>query len=401
MNSNRRTGDTMRQRMRIVLIAVSLLAAGCGGDLENTRQKAEVVQGLRVQKMQLQNVANELEAPGSVIAQSTAQIAARTMGTVLQISVREGDMVKRGQLLAQLDEREMTSRRNAAKQSAEGASAGVAQATQALAAAQAQADVMQKTYDRYSYLKEQKSVSPQEFDEVAAKQQAAKANLDQAKAALRQAKASSRQAESEANAAASVASYSRIVAPFEGRVIRRMVEPGTMVSPGMLLFVVEDASRYQLEATLPAEAISVVKKNALVRVQLDDLPEKSLTGRVAEIEAGADPTSHTLKARLDLPKESGVQSGMFGRAYFAQGEKRALVLPSEALVSRGQLRGIYRVDGTGLIHWRIVTLGKSTGTQVEVLSGLDEGEVVVLNPGSQELDGMKAATGPTGGEKHS
>jgi len=401
MNFNRRRGDTMRQRLRIVLIAVGMLAAGCGGGMENTPQKAEVVQGLRAQKMQLQNVANELEAPGSVVAQSTAQVAARTMGTVLLVAVREGDNVKRGQVLAQLDERELSAHRSAAQAASRGASAGVVQATKAVAAAQAQADVMKKTYDRYIYLKEQKSVSPQEFDEVAAKQEAAQANLEQAKAALSQSEAGVAQAESEAGAAESVASYARIVAPFDGRVIRRSVEPGSLVSPGMSLFVVEDTSRYQLEATLPAEALAAVKKNTLARVQLDGLSEKSLTGKVAEIEAGADPTSHTLKARVDLPKESGVQSGMFGRAYFAQGEKRALVLPAEALVSRGQLRGIYAVDDTGLIHWRVLTLGKSTGNQVEVLSGLNEGEVVVLNPGNQELDGKKAATSPTGGEKHS
>ena len=58
-------------------------------------------------------------------------------------------------------------------------------------------------------------------------------------------------------------------------------------------------------------------------MQLDNLADKSLMGKVAEIEAGADPNSHTLKARIDLPKESGVQSGMFGRAFFPQGEKQA------------------------------------------------------------------------------
>ncbi|MGB7845788.1 MAG: efflux RND transporter periplasmic adaptor subunit [Candidatus Acidiferrum sp.] len=401
MNFKKRTGDTMRQGLRIVLIAAGMLAAGCGGGMKNTAQKAEVVQGLRLQKIQLQNVADELEAPGSVIAQSTAQVAARTIGTVLLVAVREGDNVKRGQVLAQLDERELSAHRSAAQAASRGASAGVVQATKAVAAAQAQADVMKKTYDRYNYLKEQKSVSPQEFDEVAAKQEAAQANLEQAKAALSQSEAGVAQAESEARAAESVASYARIVAPFDGRVIRRSVEPGSLVSPGMSLFVVEDTSRYQLEATLPAEALSAVKKNSLVRVQLDRLPEKSLTGKVAEIEAGADPTSHTLKARVDLPKEFGVQSGMFGRAYFVQGEKRALVLSVEALVSRGQLRGIYVVDDTSLIHWRVLTLGKSTGNRVEVLSGLNDGEVAVLNPGSQELDGKKTGAAPAHGEKHS
>jgi multidrug efflux pump subunit AcrA (membrane-fusion protein) len=164
----------------------------------------------------------------------------------------------------------------------------------------------------------------------------------------------------------------------------------------MLLFVVEDTSRYQLEATLPAEALAEVKKNAAVRVQLDALADKSLAGKVAEIEAGADPTSHTLKARVDLPKEAGVQSGMFGRAFFAQGVKRALVLNGDALVHRGQLIGIYVVDDAGLVHWRVVTLGKLSGSQVEVLSGLNDGDVVVLNPGSQQLDGKKAAATSVG-----
>src|SRR5208337_5242419 len=155
-----RVGKTMLRQMRIVLIATGAIIAGCGGGKETTGQKVEVVQGLHVQKMQLQNVADEWEAPGSVIAVSTAQVAARTMGTVVQVAVREGDTVKRGQVLAQLDEREMVSRRSAAQAGAQGATAGVAQATKVLAAAQAQADVMKKTYDRYAYLKEQKSVSP-------------------------------------------------------------------------------------------------------------------------------------------------------------------------------------------------------------------------------------------------
>lgn len=391
----------MRQGLQIVLITTGMLAAGCGGAMESRPEKAEVVQGLNVQKMQKQNVADELEAPGSVIAQSTAQVAARAMGTVLRVAVREGDNVKRGQVLAELDERELSAHRSAAQAASRAASAGVLQATKAVAAAQAQADVMKKTYERYNYLREQKSVSPQEFDEVAAKQEAAQANLEQAKAALSQSEAGVAQAESEAHAAESVANYARIAAPFDGRVVRRSIEPGSLVSPGMPLFVVEDTSRYQLEATLPAEALAGVKRNTLARVQLDALPAHSLAGKVAEIEAGADPTSHTFKVRVDLPREAGIQSGMFGRAYFTQGEKQAIVLPAEAVVSRGQLRGIYVVDGTGLIRWRVVTLGKNAGNQVEVLSGINEGEVVVLNPGSQELDGKKIATSSRVEEKNS
>ncbi len=98
MNFIGRMGDAMRQGLQIVFIAAGMLAAGCGGGMESRPEKAEVVQGLHVQKMQDENIADELEAPGSVIAQSTAQVAARAMGTVLRVAVREGDNVKRGQV---------------------------------------------------------------------------------------------------------------------------------------------------------------------------------------------------------------------------------------------------------------------------------------------------------------
>jgi membrane fusion protein, multidrug efflux system len=290
----------MRRGLWAVLIGAGMLAAGCGGENQRVAQKAEIVPGLRVQKIRLRSVADELEAPGSVIAVSTAQVAARTMGTVLQVATREGDYVKREQVLAQLDERELVSHRSAAQAGAQAATAGVAQATKALAAAQAQADMMQKTYDRYSYLKEQKSVSPQEFDEIAAKQQAAQANLEQVTAALRQAEAGSAQAESEARAAESVASYARVVAPFDGRVIRRTVEPGSLISPGMPLFVVEDASRYQLDATLRQKPLALYAKThrracSWMTFSRNRFPARSQRWKPAPI------PPHTLKARIARP----------------------------------------------------------------------------------------------------
>jgi len=381
-------------------VIAGAMLAGCGGP-EPKPAKPEMVVGLRLQKIELQTVAAELEAPGTVIAVATAQIAARTMGTVLQVAVREGDTVQRGQLLAQLDERELMAHRNAAVAGSQSAEAGIAQAQKGVAAAQASADVMQKTYERYAYLKEQKSISPQEFDEISAKQQAAQAQLEQAKAALKQAQAGREQAQAEVHAAESVASYARIVAPFDGRVVRRAVEPGSLVSPGMPLFVVEDSSRYQLQATLPTEALAIVKRGSATRVELDAMEARPLEGKVAEIEGGADPGSHTVAARIDLPRGAALQSGVFGRALFARGERKALIVPEEAAIARGQLRGVYAVDGDGVLHWRVVTLGGAQAGRVEVLSGVSGGDVLVLNPGVQELDGKKTAQTAAAGEKHS
>jgi len=386
-------GKMMTRRELILGMGLVLLASGCGGGSEGPTQKVESVQGIRTQKIESRIVANEIAAPGTVIAVNTAQVAARTMGTVLQVSVREGDLVKRRQLLAQLDDRELAARRSSAEAVEQASNAGVNQATNAVNAAQAQANVAKKTYDRYVYLKEQKSVSPQEFDEVAAKYQAAQAGLEQATATLQQAAARAEQAKSEAQAASSVASYARVIAPFDGRVVRREVEPGSLISAGIPLFIVEDTAHYQLEVTLPTDVLMRVRKGTAARVQLDTLEGKTIAGKIAEIEAGADPSSHTASARIDLAKEAGVQSGMFGRAFFTQGEERTLTVPNDAVVTRGQLNGLYVMDSGGVAHWRVVTLGKARSDQWEVLSGLNEGDSVALNPGAQELDGKRIASG--------
>ena len=391
--------SSTRRRTLAMGMGIALLAAGCGREKEVPGESVETVSGIRTQTLQTQNVPDEIEVPGTVIAVATAEVAARTMGTVLQVAAREGDRVSRGQLLAQLDSRELAAQESSARAAEDISNAGVTEATKAIASAQAQADVLKRTYDRYVYLKEQKSVSPQEFDEVAAKYQAGEASLEQAQAGLQQAEAARTRAKSEVQAAESVTSYARIVAPFDGRVLERRVEPGSLVSPGISLFVLEDASRYQLEVTLSADALGAIRKGGAARVQLDDLPGTVIAGRVAEMEAGADPASHTAKARIDLSKNSAVESGVFGRAFFVRGEREAMLVADDALVTRGQLRGIYVVDAIGLAHWRVLTIGRIQGTQVEVLSGLGEGETVVLNPGTLELDGKKiSAAVPQQGE---
>lgn len=375
---------------------LGIVMAGCGEPAPVAQtQNVETVQRLRTEAVQLQTVRDEIEVSGSVIASVTAQLAARITGTVIQVIAREGDVVHRGQLLAQIDASELIARKDSARAALLAASAGIEEATRAVAMAQAQADIAQKTFDRYVYLRDQKSVSPQEFDEVEAKQRGAQAALDQAKARLQQSRAGESQAESEARAAEEVASYARIVAPFDGRISRRTVEPGSLITPGIPMFIVEEASRYQLEVMLPADAVTAaapaapIRSGSLAKVEFDDLPGKSFAGRVVEIESGIDPASHTARARIDLPVDPSVRSGLFGRARFSRGNRRAIVMPNGALSMRGQLHGLYVKDSNGIARWRVVTVGQKIGDGVEILSGLSESELVVVSPGSQDLDGTK------------
>lgn len=377
------------------LLLVALLA-GCGGGGKEQAQAAEGVSGLRTERLQLQKVPDELEAPGTLRSMNTAPLTARVMGTVVGVHVREGDTVKRGQVLISLDERELAARRNAARAAVDEAKAGREEAARGMAMAQAQADVAGKTYERFQYLKQQKSVSPQEFDEVEARFRSAQAGLAAAKARQEQVEATNARAESEVRAAETMAGYARIVAPFDGVVVRRSVDAGMMAAPGMPLVEVEDASRYQMEATIAASAASArgLKRGTRARVRLDALPEREFEGTVGELEAGADSASQTVRAKVDVPRDAALRSGLFGRVLFCCGERQALAVPRTAVVERGQLRGVFVVGSDGIIRLRLITLGQTfTGERVEILSGMDAGETIVLDPGTKNLDGKKLEAG--------
>jgi len=336
-------------------------------------------------------VPDEIEAPGSVSSATTAEIAARAMGTVQAVLVREGDTVRRGQLLVQIDDREFSARSSAAQSALGEAAAAREEVSRAVAAAQAQADVAKKTYDRFTFLRDQKSVSPQEFDEVEGRHRATAAALQQAQARQQQVEAMNQRAQSEARAASTVAGYTRVTAPFDGVVVRRSVDPGAMAMPGQPLLVVEETSRYRLEVTVDAVSGVALRRGAKARVALDALPDRTLEGTVSELEAGADPSSHTLAVKVDLPRDSAIRSGLFGRAWFARGERQTLVVPRGHLVERGQLAGVYVVDGQGIARLRMVTLGHPVAGGVEILSGLSGGERIVAEPGARELDGKKVS----------
>jgi RND family efflux transporter MFP subunit len=371
------------------LAPLFLVLAGCSGSAPAKIPAPASVSGLRLDAVQLETIPNEVAMTGTVASTRTAQIAAQMMGTVTQVDVHEGDRVRQGQLLVVLDDRESAARYAAAQAGIGEASASRQEAQRAVAAAEAQAEVAAKTYRRYVYLRRQNSVSPQEFDEVQAKQQAARAMLAQAQARVQQAAAGYRQAQENGKAASAVMNYARIVAPFDGVVLQRLVDPGTMAAPGAPLLVLESTAQYRLVATVDAQSAGALRDGMPARVQLDACPGKNFAGTVAEIEPGADPDSHTVQVKIDLPHDPDLRSGLFGRAWFQQGEREAIVVPAGAILERGQLRAVYIVDRQGIIRFRLVTLGSMTAAGREVLSGLSAGDRVIMNPGSADLDGKK------------
>jgi multidrug efflux pump subunit AcrA (membrane-fusion protein) len=126
-----------------------------------------------------------------------------------------------------------------------------------------------------------------------------------------------------------------------------------------------------------------------VPVTLDSLPGAQFSGRVAQIVPAADTASRSFMVKVELPADSRLRSGLFGRAHIARGHRQAILLPRSALLDRGQLQGVYVVGEDRIATLRYITLGKLSGEQVEVLSGLQGGERVVAAPGNRELGGKR------------
>ncbi|HLK33078.1 MAG TPA: efflux RND transporter periplasmic adaptor subunit [Terriglobales bacterium] len=357
------------------IVAVSVILAACSSEPRTVSAAPEVVRGVQVLTAQRATVPDWLEAVGTLQAAQTSQLSSQIMGNVTEMRVKEGDRVRRGEVLAVLADAET-------RAAVEQATAAQAAAQQEIVAADSEYGLAEATFKRYQDLYNKKSVSPQEFDEVKAREQAAAARRQLARAGEARAQAALAQAQT-------TLGYTRVRAPFDGLVTEKRVDPGTLASPGMPLLVIEDQHRFRLEASVDEADIHLLKLGQSVPVTLDSLPGAQFSGRVAQILPAADPASRSFIAKVELPADARLRSGLFGRARILRGERQGILIPRSAVIDRGQLQGIYVIGADQLVSLRYITLGRPDGGQVDVLSGLAGGERVVASPGDRELGGKR------------
>jgi RND family efflux transporter MFP subunit len=231
-----------------------------------------------------------MRATGTLHARESATISAQVVGRIQQVLVHEGDNVQAGQTLAILDDATL---RSASDQ----AQAGVKAAENQQAAAQAEASLAASTLDRYKQLQAEKSVSPQEMDEVTRRAEAARSRVDAVRAQTDAAKA-------QGSGARSMLSYTRLRAPFAGVVTARMADPGTMAAPGVPLLQVDSNGLLQLQATIDESAIGSIRKGMKTSIVIDGAPNGEISGTVAEIVPAADPSSHSFLVKIDLARQA-------------------------------------------------------------------------------------------------
>jgi len=364
-----------------VLCALTVVSSGVLTGCTNARRAVsvppETVSNVSIIVAQKTTVRDWVEAVGTVRATQTSQVSSQVMSNIVEIRAHEGDRVKAGQVLAILDDAQSRS-------GTDQAMAAVTAAEKDLSAADSDLALAGATLKRYQELYEKKSVSPQEFDEIKARYQSAEARRDMAQAGQAQATAGLTQART-------ALGYTRIRAPFAGVVTEKRADAGMLASPGMPIFTIEDTRRYRLEVTVDESELGLVRIEQVSPVTIDALRNAELSGKVVEIVPAADPASRSFLVKVELPADSRLRSGLFGRARFPSGERPALLIPQASVMERGQLQGIYVLDANQIASLRYVSLGQSAGEQIEVLSGLQGGEKLVAAPGDRELSGKRIA----------
>jgi RND family efflux transporter MFP subunit len=301
-------------------------------------------------KYQMADTGYSTEATVEAVKQST--IAAQVSGRVAAVNFDAGDYVKAGTVIVRLTAQELSS-------AVAGSQAQVAQADATLANARA-------NYQRQQQLFQQKFIS--------------QAALDRATAEFRAAEAAARAARAGVGQAAAVSGYTVITAPYSGVVAARHVEVGETVSPGTPLMTGFDPKDMRVIANVPQYKLAAIKASPRVAVEIPSL-SKWIDAAGVTVLPSADAATHTVRVRIDLPANlEGVIPGMFARAHFSVGSARKLTIPSSAVVRRSELTAVYVVIKER-VSLRQVRLGTPNGRgQVEVLAGLNPGDVIALDP---------------------
>lgn len=346
------------------LFSLTVIMSGCGDGNKKTVADTSPAVNVSVNSVSDESSATFLSTSGKVEAVNSANLSTRMMGFVDKIYVNVGDRVNKGQQLISISEADL--------------SAKLAQVNAGITEATAAYDNAEKDYNRYTALFKENSASQKELDDITANYNMAKARLEAA-----------RQMKNEVNAQFS---YANIRAPFNGIVTNKFIKEGDMANPGMPLLEVESPGKFQVLAMVPESEILNIKPDTEVAVVLKSL-NTTVKGKVMEISTSAKNTGGQYMVKVVLDKTDGkILSGMYATVRFPLAPKenvQSVMIPKEAIVTNGELTGIYTVSqsNTALLRW--LRLGRTIGDQVEVLSGLSPEEQYIISSEGKLYNGAR------------
>lgn len=296
--------------------------------------------------------------PGSVVSDGRIDVSSRVVGFIQQLDVREGQKVSRGDLLVRIDPSDIDE--------------AIRQAEAGVRASREDLDDAKADVEKYSKLAVTGAIAAETLRKAKVRVDVAQALLDKAQAALAAARAQK--------------SYAAITSPVDGVVVSVMRRTGEMATAGTPLLTVESREVLLFKAFVAESRLSEINPKARVQVRIDTLKGKAFQGRVRGIVPSGDDITRRYEINVILPADPTLVPGMFGRADFVLGARKALLVPRAAIVHRGGLDGVFVLDGNSA-RFRWLRTGMETDEAVEVNAGLTAGEIILVGPIDALRDG--------------
>ncbi len=287
-----------------------------------------------------------LTTGGTVIADHRVSVSSRLSGYIRQLTVHEGQKVKKGQLLFRIDP---------------------VDALQALNQARADAEHALAEKKRYQALLEAQAVTRQQYDSVALRYTLAQSRLKQAENQLR---------------------YTDVRAALDGVVVSKPMHNGDLASPGQTVLVIENPRQLLVETYVSEGHIRLLHEGDAAELRFTGHP-RMFPARIEHIIEDEHTSSHQFLVKLSLQADAGIRPGMFAHVRFQQGLRNAWVVPGSAVVLRNGLYGVYRVDTDGVLHYQLVRPGERIGEQIEISAGLMPGDRVLTHADQPVHTGMQ------------
>jgi HlyD family secretion protein len=339
----------------IVVMMLWLTGVFSKGRIEPVKLEATMRSAAGVSTCSVASVLTPMisEAAGTIQPEYRMTVSSRISANIIEMRVRAGQHVQKDELLARLDCRDITARS--------------AQAKETLRRTQATRDLAASDYQRDKPLMEKAVIPRSEFDQTDMRLRTAEADVQHAREALRESDVS--------------LSYAEIRSPATGVVIDKLADVGDLAAPGKAILNMYEENRLWLEANVREQEASKLRIGDSHAIRIAATGE-TMDGKLVEIVPSIDPTSRTVIARITLPHTGGLYPGMFGRLSIPIGRIKKILVPENAIIRIGQLTLVDTVVGDQ-IKRRAIQTGGSVGDQVEILSGLAEGEKVAC-PSSRE-----------------
>ena len=340
----------------VILYALGVIGGGEKVEPGTTAQKlSPLPAGAKTMTVGRELSENIMSWPGTIRSRTIAKIAPKLNARILEVTVNAGDAVKKGDVIARLDEQAMR--------------ASYQEALAVLNAAQAQANQAIADEKRIKELYSKEAATRQNYDAVVAKANTARATIKQAASAVKQIKV---------NLGENV-----LVAPFDGIISERLKEPGDMGLPNDPIVILQKPDDLRMEAAIPTSCAKRITLGMQVDIRIDTL-NKKITGTIDEIVPEIDPVTRTQLVKAALPSSEGLIPGLF--AWMEQScekDQDVILIPVSAVLHYGQLEAVKIVQNKH-VYTRHIRTGKQRANKVEVLSGLREGESIVINSGLQQ-----------------